>query len=135
MILVIDPGRIKCGLAVMDKNAKVLEKRVIEIESLVFEAYELVNRYAVDTIVVGKGTNSKEVEAKLKSTNMPADIVFINEIDSTVEAKDRFFKENKPSGLMRLIPRGLLSPNRPIDDYAAIILGERYLKSQKSSGI
>jgi hypothetical protein len=32
-----------------------------------------------------------------------------------------------PQGLTRLIPQGMLTPPRPIDDIVAIILIERYL--------
>jgi hypothetical protein len=28
-----------------------------------------------------------------------------------------------------LIPRGMLLPDRPIDDYAALLIAERYLKA------
>ena len=38
--------------------------------------------------------------------------------------------EHRPKGIARLIPKGMRTPPEPIDDYAAVILAERYLKTR-----
>ncbi|MBI5701695.1 hypothetical protein HZC34_07660 [Candidatus Saganbacteria bacterium] len=128
MILALDPGLLKCGLAVLDASAHVLDKKIIEIKTLDFEITSFVAKYAVNTVVVGSGTGSKEIQKSISKLNLPADIATIREANSTLEAKKLYFRENPPSFFMRLIPISLQTPPRPIDDYAAIILGERYLK-------
>lgn len=128
MILAIDPGRIKCGLAVMDLSAHVLEKCVAARNRLDFSVTQLAAKYAVNKVVVGHGTHSSEVERAVARLNLAAEIIFIPETDSTLEARTRYFKENPPPWYLRIIPVTLLPPPRPIDDYAAVILGERYLK-------
>ena len=126
MILAIDPGREKCGLAVLDTDAK--EKKIIKTEEIEQAVTELFSKYKVDTIVIGSGTASKPVEKLVAGLDLRTDIVFFQEKYSTAEARKRYWKENPPKGLLKLIPTSLLFPPRPVDDYAAVILGERYLK-------
>lgn len=129
MILAIDPGSIKCGAAVLDQLSRVVEKRIIEKEKLEFEIFELCSRYPIKTIVVGCGTGSKDIKKMLSQVNLPADKIFIPEKNSTHDAKTRYFRDNPPPWYLRVIPCGLLFPLKPIDDYAAVVLGERYLKN------
>jgi RNase H-fold protein (predicted Holliday junction resolvase) len=56
-------------------------------------------------------------------------IAYINERFSTLEARKLFWKDNQPNNLWWLIPATLRPLPRPIDDYAAVVLGQRYLKS------
>jgi len=124
MILAIDPGSLKCGLAVLDSGAKVLERKVIERAKLESEVSALAAKHRVDTIVIGGGTGAKSIQRELSGYNL----VFTGEKFSTLEARKRYWKNNPPRGLLRLIPTSLLPPPVPIDDYAAVVLGEGYLK-------
>jgi len=128
MIIAVDPGSMKCGIAVLDKNTHVVEKKLIEKENLINEVSFLAARYAVSTVVIGEGTGSKNLKKRFSEINLPFDVIFIPENFSTLEARTRYFKENPPIFFLRFLPKKLLVPPRPIDDYAAIILGERYLK-------
>jgi len=128
MILAIDPGREKCGLAVLDNSAQVLEKKVFSRIELSFEIMTYVAKYRLDTIVVGSGTGAKSVQKDLSRMELRCNIIFTPERFSTLEARRRYWRENPPRGLLRFIPTTLLSPPGPVDDYAAVVLGERYLK-------
>ena len=57
----------------------------------------------------------------------PIPITMVDERNSSVEARDRYWEMYPPQGLTRLIPQGLRVPPRPIDDIVAILLIERYL--------
>ena len=46
---------------------------------------------------------------------------------TTMNARRRYWRENPPGCLARLVPEGMRLPPRPIDDYAAVLLAERYL--------
>ena len=81
--------------------------------------------------MIGDGTSSKEAIKNLKNQIKKVPIYKINEYRTTDAAKIRYWKDNPPKGLKRFLPKGLLVPPRPIDDYAAIILGERYLENNK----
>lgn len=128
MIIVIDPGKDKCGLAILDGSARTLEKKIVPRRELAYEVPGFLAKYAIQTIVVGGSTTSRSVQKELMRMDIMASIVFIEESFSTQEARKRYFKENPPKGLLRFVPKGLLSPPHPVDDYAAVILGERYLK-------
>lgn len=128
MILAVDPGREKCGLAVLDDSARVLEKRICSASEVADEATALVQKYRIPTLVLGDSTGSNSVKKSISRAELSANLVFVPEKNSSWEARKRYFKENPPRGLWRLLPASLLTPPVPIDDFAAVILGERYLK-------
>ena len=128
MILAVDPGKEKCGIAVLDPGGNVLERKILPRESTVAAVPAYIARYRISTIVVGRGSFGKEMEKELSRLDLRISVVFVSESFSTVEARKRYWRENRPKGWKRLIPTSLLSPPVPVDDYAAVILGERYLK-------
>ncbi|MFH1347383.1 MAG: Holliday junction resolvase RuvX [Candidatus Margulisiibacteriota bacterium] len=129
MIIAIDPGKNKCGLAVLDAEGKVRDKSVVLREALANAVINLLAEYKIKTVIVGKSAFGKEVEKQISRLDLDANIIFVSEKNSTLEARKRYWQENKPNGLLRIIPTTLRVPPVPIDDYAAVILGERYLKS------
>lgn len=129
MILGLDPGRDKCGLAIMGEK-KVIEHRIVDSDLTISLIQELIQNYRVDLIVMGDGTTSKGWYEKIKS-NLAKEItvVTVDEKNSTLEARDRYWLMYPPQGLQRIIPQGLRIPPRPVDDIVAILLIERYLQS------
>lgn len=127
-ILGLDPGRDKCGVAVMDREKKVVDHQVINSPSAIAVIQQLCQKFAVNLIVMGDGTTSNSWREKIESDlaqQLP--IVTVDETNSTLEARDRYWVMYPPRGLQRIIPRGLLVPPRPVDDIVAILLIERYL--------
>lgn len=131
-ILGFDPGRDKCGVAVMDSKDRVLYHRVVDSERSLAIIEQLTKQYAVDLIVMGNGTTFKTWQQQIESRLPNASIVTVNEANSTLEARDRYWTMYPPQGIKRLIPQGLLIPPRPVDDIVAILLIERYLASTAS---
>ena len=129
-ILAIDPGREKTGIAIL-KNSDVLEHKIINSEELVQIIKSLLEKYIIKTIVVGNGTSSKKKYDLLKQEFIDRDIVLINEYRTTDEARKLYFQENPPKGWKKLIPLGMQVPPVPVDDYAAIVIGRKYLKDNK----
>lgn len=132
VVLAIDPGRDKCGIAVVAEDGRVLYKSVILRISLAVTTESLLAQYAVRTVVVGDGTTSAgavEEIGKINLTYKGVSIVTVNEYRSTDEARDRYWRENPPQGFKRLIPVTLQVPPAPVDDYVAVILAERYFKN------
>ena len=126
-ILAIDPGREKTGIAIL-KNSDVLEHKIINSEELVQIIKSLLEKYIIKTIVMGNGTSSKKKYDLLKREFIDRDIVLINEYRTTDEARKLYFQENPPKGWKKLIPLGMQVPPVPVDDYAAIVIGRKYLK-------
>lgn len=129
-ILAIDPGREKTGIAILN-NSDVLEHKIINSEELVQTIKSLLEKYIIKTIIMGNGTSSKTKYDLLKREFMDRDIVLINEYRTTDEARKLYFQENPPKGWKKLIPLGMQVPPVPVDDYAAIVIGRKYLKDNR----
>ena len=128
MILGFDPGREKCGMAVMNLDSQLYYHQVILASDVPSTIQSLCQRFAIEKVVMGDQTTSKLWKQKL-SEILPnsLSIIQVNERYSTLEARDRYWQLYPPQGLTRLIPKGMRSPPRPIDDIVAIVLIERYL--------
>ena len=125
IILGFDPGRDKCGLAVTTDDAQILYNQVIKSEDAIASIKDLINQYHPEKIVMGNQTTSKQWKKKL-TEHLPLNIELVDERNSTVEARDRYWKMYPAKGLAKLLPQGLRVPPRPIDDIVAILLIERY---------
>lgn len=132
-ILSIDPGREKCGVAVVGKEDGVLWKGVVGTAGLAPLVIDLAAVHDIQTIVVGDRTShNAAVDAITSLETQSLTIVPVDEHHSSEEARTRYWREHPPAGLWRLVPLGLRVPPVPVDDYVAVILAERYFnKLQK----
>ena len=130
MILGLDPGRDKCGLAVMKQTKQIVAHFIVDSNQTVSTIQQLCKEYNIDLIVMGDGTTSKYWYHKIKSSlTNKISIVTINESNSTLEARDRYWLMHPPQGFQRIIPQGFRVPPCPVDDIVAILLIERYFRS------
>jgi RNase H-fold protein (predicted Holliday junction resolvase) len=130
-IVGFDPGRDKCGVAVVDLNRSILAHQVVPAATVLATLTDLRQQYNPQRLVMGNQTTAKQWRQQLEATLMPPlPITFIDERYSTLEARDRYWVLYPPKGLERLIPQGMRTVPRPIDDIVAIILVERYLAQQ-----
>ena len=127
MILGFDPGRDKCGVAVMNAEGEIQYHQVVSADNAIASIQLLSQKYPIKLIVMGNLTTAKSWRNKLQSYFANFPIEMIDESNSTLEARDRYWQMYPPRGLKRLIPQGMRLPPRPIDDIVAIILIERYL--------
>ena len=128
MILGFDPGRDKCGIAIMDKNRQLHYNQVVDSAKITITITKLSQQFDINLIIIGDQTTSKIWQQNLTeiiSEKIP--IIKIDERYSSLEARDRYWQINPPQGFVRLIPPGMRIPPKPIDDLVAIILIERYL--------
>ncbi len=125
----IDPGSAKCGVAVINSERQVLERKIVLTGALIQEVQDLIQKHDIKTIVMGKGTGSRPLQLALQEKIVPLSLVLIDENFTTLDARERYYTDNPPRGLARLIPASLRAPNIPIDDYVATLLAERYLDS------
>lgn len=128
VILGFDPGRQKCGLAVLGVDRRLYYHEVIRAEEAIASIQSLRDRFPVSLLVMGDQTSSKEWKRQLEEKLTDLRVVTVDERNSSLEARDRFWQMYPPKGLSRLIPEGLRTPPRPIDDIVAILLIERYLE-------
>ena len=129
MILGFDPGRDKCGLAVVGKEQQLLYHQVVLSQEAIATIQQLCQQFVIETIVMGDQTTAKSWKQKIVGelgTSIP--IVLVDERYSSLEARDRYWQMYPPKGIELLIPKGLRQPPRPVDDIVAILLIERYLE-------
>ncbi|MGE5581442.1 MAG: pre-16S rRNA-processing nuclease YqgF [Bacillota bacterium] len=126
ILLAVDPGNFKCGLAVVNQEAGVLTKMITPLENFRETVNNLHRDYRFTVVVVGDRTNSKAIRDMLAFLKLP--VVTVDENRSSVEGRYRYLKDNT-KGLARFIPVGLRVPKKPYDDYVAVILAERFLKT------
>jgi RNase H-fold protein (predicted Holliday junction resolvase) len=127
-VLGLDPGTRKCGYALVSgAGAPPLTLGIAPLEALGERLRELLAGTPVGVAAIGRGTNAAAVVAIVEGLGLRAELV--DEHETTLLARARYFADHPPRGWRRLIPRGMLLPDRPIDDYAALLIAERYLKA------
>lgn len=129
VILGFDPGKSKCGLAVMGVDRRLHYHQVVNATDAIAAIESLQQQFPVSLLVMGNQTTAKQWKQKL-ATELPDPlrIILVDERYSTLQARDRYWQMYPPKGLYRLMPKGLRTPTRPIDDIVAILLIERYLE-------
>lgn len=128
IIIAIDPGREKCGIAVVHQGKGVLQQEVIVTGQLKEVVQTLIAAHHPKQVVIGDGTSSQEAKERLEEiiTDGDVGIVLVDERHSTDQARIRYWQEHPPTGWKRLIPVTMQVPPKPVDDYVAVILAERY---------
>ena len=128
VILGFDPGKDKCGVAVMGLDRQLQYHEVVSSSSVIAAMDDLYQKYPISLLVMGNQTTSKrwkqQIQEKLSSS---VNIILVDERYSSLEARDRYWLMYPPKGLNKLLPKGMRTPPRPIDDIVAILLIERYL--------
>ncbi|MEC4812108.1 MAG: pre-16S rRNA-processing nuclease YqgF [Scytonema sp. PMC 1069.18] len=127
-ILGFDPGRDKCGLAVMGLDRQLYYNEVVRATEAVDTIMLLRQKYPISFLVMGDQTTAKRWKQQLsQELTDPLNIILVDERYTSLEARDRYWQMFPPQGLTKLIPQGMRQPPRPIDDIVAILLIERYL--------
>jgi RNase H-fold protein (predicted Holliday junction resolvase) len=128
-ILGFDPGRSKCGLAVMGVDRRLYYHQVVLSQQVVTVIQALRQQFPISLMVMGDQTTAQSWKQKLNADlPEPLRMVMVDERYSSLEARDRYWRMYPPKGLYRLIPQGMRTPPRPFDDIVAILLIERYLE-------
>lgn len=128
-IMGFDPGRDKCGVAIMNDQAEVLYSQVIRADQVANLLPQLFRQFACQVLVMGNQTTSQLWQNQLKMILPAVPIILLDERYTTVQARQRYWQIYPAQGLTKLIPLGMRSPPRPVDDIVAIILIERYLEA------
>ena len=128
LYLGIDPGRSKTGLALVNGAGKIVKLHIAESQNIDNEIVEFIKNSCPVHIVLGNGTNSRNIGESVKRVWPDVMVTVVEEAHSTEEARSLYWQENPPKGLKKLIPLGMLVPPVPLDAYAAVILVRRFLE-------
>lgn len=126
VVLAVDPGREKCGAAVVTPQ-RVLARGVIPLRRLVEVAAQWAGEFGVNRLALGDRTGRDEVRTLLNTALPDLPIVLIDEAGTTQAARAAYFSDHPPRGWRRLVPQTMLVPPEPYDDYVAVQLAERAL--------
>lgn len=135
IVIGVDPGRDKCGVAVAADERGTLTREVVARSSAASRVLDLIGQHSAHIVVVGNRTGSRELiseiqracEAEFGST---VEVIPVDEHMTSQEARARYWRETPRRGWRRLVPATMLVPGNPIDDIVAEILALRYFKSQ-----
>lgn len=126
-IAALDPGRDKCGLAVLEDDGTVLAQTVIATVWLAEEIIGTVERFAPKVLLLGNGTTSKSAFATITNALPDLPIKLVDEYRTTEMAREAYWEANPPTGWRRFFPLSMQLPPVPVDDFVAVILAKRYL--------
>ena len=126
MFIGIDPGRDKCGVAVLDAAGDIKFQRVIPTDELDDVLKTLAAEFAVELVILGDGTTHKAAAQKISAAGLSMRIV--DEKHTTEEARRLYWKKNPPHGWRRLLPVSMQVPPEPVDAIVAEILVRRFLE-------
>lgn len=124
-VIGVDPGRSKAGYALLDSSGEILATGIETIDRLPACLRDLTSTGGVAAIALGRGTNARPVRASLEPLGVP--IHLVDEFETSRNARALYFAEHPPRGWRRLVPLGLQTPGRAVDDYAAILIARRFL--------
>ena len=126
MIIGVDPGRDKCGVAVLNSEGDVKFSKVISTDELELTLQKLAARFDVKLLILGNGTTHLDAESKIKALNLPVEVV--DEKFTTEQARKLYWKKNPPKGWRKFLPTSMQVPPEPVDNLVAEILVLRHLK-------
>ena len=130
-VLAIDPGTAKCGMAVVTRNSaeqiELVWRKIAPVEQFTAALDEAKAARPFEMIILGGGTNSREIVQKIRDYAGGIAILVVDEKDTTLHARERYWVNTKRRGWRRLLPATLQVPPEPVDDYVALILAERVL--------
>ena len=130
-IAALDPGRDKCGLAVLASDGTVLWQQVVETASLEAELEQAQQQFGFACLVEGNGTTSQQARARIAAALPQLPVFVVDEYRTTELAKGEYWKAHPPKGWRRLLPVTMQVPPEPVDDFVAVILGRRYLQRRE----
>ena len=130
-VLAIDPGRAKCGYALVRRDS---EGKIELLWHAIGPPIEVVSRLeeakavaAYSMIVMGQGTTSGSLQEKIREAAPSMAILLVDERDTSIQARERYWEHHKRRGWRRLLPSSLQVPPVPIDDFAALVIAEKVL--------
>lgn len=130
-VLAIDPGSAKHGMALVRRDPEgklhLLWRYVCpdaDLENKIDEA-RAVRPFGM--IIVGSGTRSRPTVARINAHTPGTGVLIVDETDTTLQARERYWEFNRRRGWRRLLPSSMQLPPEPVDDFVGLILAERVL--------
>lgn len=143
VIVAVDPGREKCGVAVVTSDLELILKEIVSRDEAVGRVLELTKKYGVHRVILGDRTGSREFASEIMEAtgelsacgcnrqDPRPELIFVDEHESSMEGRRRYLLNHPLRGIGRLLPISLRAPSEPFDDYVAVVLAERFFQCLK----
>jgi len=124
-LMAIDPGKCKCGLALVDLHQKKVNQAVvIKTEFLPNYVKNLNSFEKISKFLIGNGTTCRQNVEKLDF--LKNDLIIVEEKNTTFRAKKRYFELFPTRGLKNFLPKEIFIMNKNLDAVSALIILEDY---------
>ena len=127
MFMGIDPGRDKCGVAVLTAAGEIKFQRVVPTEELDSVIKNLAASMQIEAVILGDGTTHKSAAKKISAAGLTFQLV--DEKHTTEEARRLYWVNNPPRGWRKFLPTSMQVPPEPVDAIVAEILVRRFLQT------
>lgn len=127
LILALDPGRMKTGYALVNRQGQPIRLGVVETTSVVELLQPMLRDNPVEQLVIGHATGMEDLEVVLTAHFGQVPCAIVGEAQSTLEARRLYWEDHPRRGWRRLVPLSLQVPPEPLDAYAALIIARRFL--------
>ena len=132
-VAAVDPGRDKCGLAILSLEGEVLFHEVVATKCLVEKLCQQREVYPFQIIVLGNGTTSAQAKQRIQRALPAVELLVVDEYRTTEIARGEYWQAHPPTGWRRLLPVAMQVPPVSVDDFVAVLLGRRYIEGKKDS--
>ena len=106
---------------------KLLWHDVVPVEAVIVKLHEAYIVEEFHLVIIGDSTGSKKVKTDLRRHLPSKGILVIDEKETTIQARERYWEYNPRKGWRKFLPATLQVPPEAYDDYAALVLAERVL--------
>lgn len=131
VVLAIDPGTSKCGLALVRRKPSneldLIWRDIVPTPDIAAALVTAAQISEFSMIIIGSGTSSRTLVETLRETLPSIGILVVDEKETTIQARERYWEHNPRRGWRRLLPATMQVPPEPVDDFAAFVLAERVL--------
>ena len=124
-LISIDHGKCKCGLVLVDLPKKKVDQAIVlNTELLPNYVKNLNGTENISKVIIGNGTTSRQNIEKLDFIRN--DLIIVEEKNTTLRAKKRYFEIFRTRGLKSFLPKEILIMNKNLDALSALIILEDY---------
>ena len=124
-LISIDPGKCKCGLVLVDLHKKKVDRAIVlKTELLPNYVKNLNGSENISKVIIGNGTTSRQNIEKLDFIRN--DLIIVEEKNTTLRAKKRYFEIFPTKGLKSFLPKEIFIMNKNLDALSALIILEDY---------
>ena len=130
-VLAVDPGRSKCGIAVVDSAGVVRYRGIVPAVAMRGAILDACAQFAPTGILLGNGTGAASIFALMEEIGLAIPLHRVDERFSSEQARALYIQDHPARGLRRLVPKGLRYPDAAYDDYVAVLLARRWWQSRE----